>query len=71
MKPLTPKQALILRAAEGCSHLKADFSTGGTMDKTGYKNFLRDVEAFLFGNASEHMTQECCEGFFNHSRNFL
>jgi hypothetical protein len=44
---------------------------GGNKDKTGYRNFLKDVKAFLFGNASVHMTKERCEGFFNDSSNFL
>jgi hypothetical protein len=43
---------------------------GGNMDKTGYLNFLKDVKAFLFGNASVHMTKEKCEGFFNDNDNF-
>jgi hypothetical protein len=44
---------------------------GDDKDKTGYRNFLRDVKAFLFGNASAHMTKERCEGFFNDASNFL
>jgi hypothetical protein len=43
---------------------------GGNMDKTGYTAFLRDVKAFLFGNASEYMTKEKCEEFFNDNDNF-
>jgi hypothetical protein len=43
---------------------------GGNMDKTGYTAFLGDVKAFLFGNASEYMTQEKCEEFFNDRANF-
>ena len=39
-------------------------------DKSGYKNFLMQMRAILFGNRSIRMTKQRCEEFFDNDDNF-
>ena len=39
-------------------------------DKTGYRNFVFALKAFLFGNSGERMTKTKCEAFFIDDRKF-